>query len=385
MNCVITTERIPIKLWLDEIEEQALEQARHLANLPFAVKHIAIMPDVHVGYGMPIGGVLATDDIVIPNAVGVDIGCGMCAVRTNLHEISIDFLRAIVHDIKKVIPVGFKHHVYPVVDSWLPNPFEGVSKIVWREFESARKQVGTLGGGNHFIEIQKGSDSYIWIMIHSGSRNVGKQVADHYNRVAKALNEKWCVGIPKEWQLAFLPLSCREGQHYIDEMNWCVEFAKKSRELMMSNVLGIVAKVLHTEITTKWIDVAHNYARVEPHYGQQLVVHRKGATYAGKHEQGIIPGSQGTSSYIVEGLGNALSFESCSHGAGRTMGRKHAKEILDLETEQAKMGNIIHSMNGKNSLDEAPGAYKNIDVVMHHQRDLVKIVTELTPLAVVKG
>lgn len=386
MKNVITTERIPIKLWLDDADENVLNQARNIANLPFTVKHIALMPDAHVGYGMPIGGVMACDDVVVPNAVGVDIGCGMCAVRTDLTEISLAALTSIVIDIRRLIPTGFKHHAYPAPMGLMPeHPGHLGLPAVTDQYEAARKQLGTLGGGNHFIEIQKGNGGRIWVMIHSGSRNVGLQVAKYYNNIAKELNRKWCVGIPPEQQLAFLPLSCNEGQQYFNEMQWCVEFAKNSREFMMKNVLGVVADNLGKEIKTRWIDIAHNYAVLEFHYHMPLVVHRKGATAADTGEAGIIPGSQGTCSYIVKGLGNPLSFKSCSHGAGRKMGRQQAKKTLDLGHEQLKMKGIVHGMNSINRLDEAPGAYKDIRNVMDNQRDLVEIVTELTPLAVMKG
>ena len=190
MEQVISSERLPIKLWLDDMEEGALQQAKNLANLPFAYKHIAIMPDSHQGYGMPIGGVLAAEDAIIPNAVGVDIGCGMCSLKTDWQQIDRDDLKSIMSVIRKTIPVGFNHHDEQQDEKWMPKP-NGNLEIVEQEYDSARSQVGTLGGGNHFIEIQKGSDGFIWIMIHSGSRNIGFTVAKHYNQKAKDLNEKW--------------------------------------------------------------------------------------------------------------------------------------------------------------------------------------------------
>lgn len=195
---VINTEKLPIKLWLEDIEEGALAQARNLANLPFVYKHVAIMPDSHQGYGMPIGGVIATRGVVIPNAVGVDIGCGMCAVRTSLTEIDQDQLKKIMALIRQRVPVGFAHQKTEQDIGFMPGLPMGM-EIAHREFGNALTQIGTLGGGNHFIEIQKGSDDHIWIMIHSGSRNLGKQVADHYNRVAIELNEKYHSSVPTSW------------------------------------------------------------------------------------------------------------------------------------------------------------------------------------------
>lgn len=395
MKQVITKGKIPIKLWLDDIEPGALEQALHLTELPFAFKHVAIMPDAHQGYGMPIGGVIALDNVIIPNAVGVDIGCGMCAVQTPLTEINTELLKKILSKIRKTIPVGRDHHRGAQKSNFFNihklGLFPGIKyNIVAEEFDSSKKQIGTLGGGNHFIEFQKGSDGHIWIMIHSGSRNVGKKVCDYWNGVAKKLNEKWASSIPPSWQLSFLPMNSDEGRNYFEEMNWCVAFALANRNLMMTRILEIIANEVNStpkDIGIRCINIAHNYAAIENHFGKNVVVHRKGATKAGKDLTGIIPGSQGTKSYIVRGKGNPLSFESCSHGAGRVMSRSRAREVLSLEDEKRKLEEkgILHAIRGISDLDEASGAYKDIDVVMENQNDLVEIIVELTPLAVIKG
>ncbi len=392
MKEVITTENRPIKLWLDDIEEGALAQAKNLANLPFTFKHIAIMPDAHQGYGMPIGGVLATQDVIIPNAVGVDIGCGMCAVKTNLTELDTDTLKKIMSRIREVVPVGFNKHKKPQNVDSMPGVVNypevvGIDEmpIVKREFQNAFYQVGTLGGGNHFIEIQKGNDGHIWIMIHSGSRNLGFKVAKHYNDLANELNQKWHSSIPKEEELAFLPMNSKEGKSYIREMNYCVEFALSNRSLMMDRVIEIMSGVKEFTSVGDVVNIAHNYAKMENHFGQNVMVHRKGATLAREGTVGIIPGSQGTRSFIVKGKGNKESFESCSHGAGRKMGRKQAKKTLNLEEEQKKLEGIVHSVRTEKDLDEAPGSYKDIETVMENQTDLVDILVELTPLGVIKG
>lgn len=392
MNKVIATEKIPIKLWLDDIEEGAIQQAKNLANLPFAFKHIAIMPDAHQGYGMPIGGVMATKGVVVPNAVGVDIGCGMCAVRTSLTEIDTETIKKIFGGskdyhggIRSCIPVGFNHHSKKQDVNLMPLDMIANS-IVEEEYDSALKQIGTLGGGNHFIEIQKGSDGHIWIMIHSGSRNLGYKVARHYNEVANKLNEKWHSSVPKEWGLAFLPLDSEEGNLYLMEMQYCVDFALANRKLMMDRIKEIFEKETNCECVEP-INIAHNYAVMENHFKQNVMIHRKGATLAREGTVGIIPGSQGTKSYIVKGLGNPMSFNSCSHGAGRRIGRKEAQRSLDLQEEIKKLTSqgIIHSIRTEKDLDEASGAYKDIDVVMENQKDLVEITVELQPLAVIKG
>jgi tRNA-splicing ligase RtcB len=390
---VLITKKLPIKMWLEDIEEGAVEQAKNLASLPFAFKHIAIMPDSHQGYGMPIGGVLATRGVIIPNAVGVDIGCGMCAVKTSLTGIDTEILKKIMGEIRKAVPVGFNKHNEPQLG--MPEVTNQESlQIIDEEWGNAKKSLGTLGGGNHFIEIQKGSDGYIWIMIHSGSRNLGKQVADHYNKLAVELNKKWHSSVPKEHELAFLPLDSEEGQAYIREMNYCVDFALANRELMMDRIgnifkdnTGCSIDLEERKLGFKMINIAHNYARMEHHFGTNVMIHRKGATLATEDTIGIIPGSQGTKSYIVKGKGNPESFNSCSHGAGRKMSRTKAENELNLEEEIKRLDDqcIIHGIRTKKDLDEASGAYKDIDVVMENQKDLVEILVELTPLAVIKG
>jgi len=389
MKTVITTEKIPIKLWLNEIEPGALRQSKNLANLPFAYKHLAIMPDTHEGYGMPIGGVLATKGVVIPNAVGVDIGCGMCAVKTSLTGVSKPELVKIVDLIKEMIPVGFKHHKKAQNENLMPAGFETVGMhIVKAQFDSALHQLGTLGGGNHFIEIQKGDDDKIWIMIHSGSRNIGLKVAEYYNKTAVKLNEMYFSQVEKSKELAFLPIQTDEAHKYFAEMKYCVEFAFANRQLMMNRVIQCFLEVIPSSLSfDPVINIAHNYARWENHFSQDVIVHRKGATSARLGEIGIIPGSQGTKSYIVEGLGNPESFTSCSHGAGRKMGRKQAIRELNLgeQIKSMEAQGILHGIAAAKDLDEAPGAYKDIDTVMENQADLVKILVGLKPLAVIKG
>ena len=372
----------PILSWCENPEDGAIEQAKNLAALPFLVGHVALMPDTHVGYGMPIGGVIATSDVVIPNAVGVDISCGMAAVESSLDSIDINKLKAILGDVREAIPIGFKHHKSK--QGGMPL-FPGNLKIVGEEFESAEKQLGTLGGGNHFIEIQK-SDKRIWVMLHSGSRNIGFKVAKFYNNLAKEKNAGWYTSVPKEADLAFLPIDSPEGKAYLGEMEYCMDFALANRKLMMSRIMDIMKK--HTGCNfAETINIHHNYARLENHFGRNVMVHRKGATSAKEGEIGIIPGSQGTSSYIVRGRGNVASMSSCSHGAGRKMGRKEACRKLNLKEEQELLDSqgILHAIRGEGDLEEAAGAYKDIDVVIKEQRDLIDVIVKLSPLAVIKG
>lgn len=379
---------VPIKVWIQEKDYYAdvkmVEQVEHLAKLPFAFHHIALSSDGHLGMGMPIGGILATENVVIPNAVGTDCGCGMCAIQLSITEIDRETLKNIMSEIRKEIPLGFNKHQEPFPATLMPNGALG--PICEREFLNARKSLGTLGGGNHFIEIQQGLDNHIWIMIHSGSRNLGKQVADYYNNIAITLNEKWHSKVPKEWQLAFLPVDSDEGEKYLHEMEYCVKYALANRQIMMNTIIALFKEYVVC-VDEPMINIAHNYVVQEHHFGKDVWVHRKGATLAQKDTIGIIPGSQGTTSYIVRGRGNPESFNSCSHGAGRALSRTSAKQNLSLEVECKRLDDlgIIHTISSKDDLDEAPGAYKDITKVMNNQLDLVEIVTELRPLAVIKG
>lgn len=378
-------------MWTTDIDDKAREQIENLAALPFIHHHIAIMPDCHGGVGMPIGGVLACCDAVIPNAVGVDIGCGMCAVKTGwkVEKITADVLRKqIMRGIRKRIPLGMDHHKERQDESYMPQGHDiDRLHVVKAQYISAQRQVGTLGGGNHFIELQRDEEGFLWIMIHSGSRNLGKQVGDHYNKLAASLNERWHSVVKPELRLPFLPLKTQEFNDYWVEMQYCVDFALCNRRLMMKRIQEVIADALPGIEFEPMINIAHNYAAWENHFGENVIVHRKGATLAREGVVGIIPGSQGTSSYIVEGLGNPDSFNSCSHGAGRLMSRTAAVNTLSLEDEVKKLEDqgIVHAIRSKRDLEEAAGAYKDIDQVIALEADLVRVKTKLRPVAVIKG
>ena len=392
--------KVPLKVFSKEgsIEPQCLEQMEGVSSLPFLHKHVALMPDGHLGMGASIGAVVATSNVIVPSLIGVDIGCGICAVKINQKRESSEHLKNILSEIRKAIPVGFNKHKEKQFNfEYFTQARQGgrLPLVCAREANNAEISLGTLGGGNHFIEIQKESDGFrddghLWIMIHSGSRNLGKQVAEHYNKIAKQLNKRWYTSIMAEKNLAFLPIETDECQDYLREMQYCLEFALANRKLMMKRILKIFGyedDYIQYVLETNMINIHHNYASLENHYGKNVWVHRKGATSAREGEIGIIPGSQGTSSYIVKGKGNKESFMSCSHGAGRTMSRTKAISNLDLEKEKKAMDDkgILHTIRGKINLDEAPGSYKNIDTVMDEQKDLVDIVTRLSPLATIKG
>ncbi len=381
----------PVKIWTDYVEETAMQQIENLTTLPFLFHHLAIMPDVHAGMGMPIGGVLACKDAVIPNAVGVDIGCGMCAVKTNwkVADITTDVLRKqIMRGIRKRIPLGMEHHKEAQDEKYLPTGHDiDKMEIVKRRQMAITKEVGTLGGGNHFIELQKDESGSLWIMIHSGSRNLGKLVGDYYNEKAKVLNERWHSVVSPDIRLPFLPLRTDEFNAYWREMLYCIDFALCNRKLMMERIEEVIKDAIPDIEFEPMINIAHNYAAWEHHFGHDIIVHRKGATLAREGVIGIIPGSQGTASYIVEGLGNPESFCSCSHGAGRTMSRKAAIRDLDMkeEVERLEAQGIIHAIRGQDDMQEASGAYKDIESVIANQTDLVKVRTRLLPVAVIKG
>lgn len=381
----------PVKIWTNDVEETAMRQIENLTTLPFLHHHLAIMPDVHAGMGMPIGGVLACDGAVIPNAVGVDIGCGMCAVKTNwkMEDLPPHVIRKeIMKGIRARIPLGMEHHKEAQDAKYLPQGHDiDKMEIVKRRQHSILHEVGTLGGGNHFIELQKDEEGNLWIMIHSGSRNLGKQVGDYYNKIAVSLNEKWHSVVSPEIRLPFLPHGTREFGAYWNEMKYCIDFALCNRKLMMERIQEVIADSLKGIEFEPMINIAHNYAAIEHHFGKDVIVHRKGATLAREGVIGIIPGSQGTASYIVEGLGNPDSFCSCSHGAGRVLSRKAAIKTLDMDAEVRNLEakGIIHAIRCQDDMQEASGAYKDIDTVIANESDLVKVKTKLLPIAVIKG
>ena len=390
MEVKIINDR-PVKIWTDNVEESAMRQIENLTTLPFLFHHLAIMPDVHAGMGMPIGGVLACKDAVIPNAVGVDIGCGMCAVKTNwkMENITPEVLRKkIMRGIRKRIPLGMDHHKEPQDEAYLPTGHDIDKTVIVKQRQiSITKEVGTLGGGNHFIELQKDEEDTLWIMIHSGSRNLGARVGEHYNNIARDLNEKWHSVVKPGLRLSFLPRGTKEFEMYWNEMRFCIDFALCNRRLMMQRIEEVIADALPGIEFEPMINIAHNYAAFEHHYGEDVIVHRKGATLAREGIVGIIPGSQGTASYIVEGLGNPESFCSCSHGAGRVMSRTAAIKTLDMAAEVAQLEakGIVHAIRCQDDMQEASGAYKDIEAVIKNELDLVKIKTRLLPIAVIKG
>lgn len=391
--------RVPIKSWCLNIENLAMAQASNLARHPVTYHHVALMPDCHPGYGMPIGGVIACENAVIPNAVGVDIGCGMGAVKTSIPvlEANKEKLRAVVTRIKALVPCGEGHaHASPQNWDGFSEDIEAYADRGWYSNhveELARKNLGTLGGGNHFIEIQAGDDEHVWLMLHSGSRHLGNVIARFYHDLALRLNEQWHAAISDK-ELAFLPADSAEGRAYIKDMNFALGYARENRRRIMERFMEAFSSEFQNAVFEDAVNIHHNYAALENHFDQNVWVHRKGATSAKQNETGIIPGSMGTSSYIVKGLGNKESFMSCSHGAGRAMGRLQASRTLTPEECDAAMDGIVFDRwqkvkkgkeKGLFDLGEAPQAYKDIDAVIVSELDLIRPVVKLRPLGVVKG
>ena len=388
---------LPIKSWCADVESGALVQAHNLARHPALFHHVALMPDCHTGYGMPIGGVVAAKNAVIPSAVGVDIGCGMVAVETDVPAerlAEMNFRRAIQQKVKERIPVG-EGVYHKEKQDW-----EGFEEYLDKNGAPAfvttldRHNLGTLGGGNHFIEIQKSDAGFVWLMIHSGSRNLGKRVEEFYHQRAAKLDEAYFVKLPDP-DLAFLPIGEPDGHNYFRDMNFALRYAKENRRRMMAVLKETFAEFVPEAKFVREVNIHHNYAVFEEHFGDTYCIHRKGATSAKLDEIGIIPGSMGTASYIVRGLGNPESFMSCSHGAGRAMSRIAACSNLTVEECDRAMEGIVcerwkpfrryGKTKGLTDLSEAPQAYKPIDEVIAAERDLVEVQVRLTPLASLKG
>jgi len=382
---------LPIKSWCAAPDEGAVRQAMNLADHPATFHHIAMMPDAGKGFGMMIGGVMACRDAIIPSAVGYDIGCGMIAAPTKLSHLDEDELRWIIDEIKRRIPVGFNRHQEP--QEWHGFDSAPNIRVVQSELENARKQLGTLGSGNHFIEIQKGDDGQIWVMIHSGSRHLGHEIASEFMATAEAQCDQWHSKLPpgrKDDSLAFLPTGTDAGKIYIQAMDFALKYAQANRDAMMATVQSIFNEHCTSAPFGTAVNIHHNFAALEHHFGEDVWVHRKGATQAREGQTGIIPGSMGTASYLVQGLGNRESFDSCSHGAGRPCSRTAFKNSHTIEECEASMKGIVFGgwgvdRRGNPDISEAPGAYKDIETVMAAQEDLVRPLLKLTPIGVVKG
>lgn len=396
---------VPLKLWDSHqpFEAGAMQQLRNVASLPFVHSHIAGMPDVHWGKGATVGSVIATKQAIVPAAVGVDIGCGMMAVRTSLTASQLpDSLSEIRAEIERAVPKGFESSqtANHAKGGWAITPNK-VARTWYEKFEDRWRsivarhpkvqgktsdQLGSMGGGNHFIEICLDEAQRVWVMLHSGSRGTGNRIGTYFIDSAKEAIAKQRLDFHlADRDLAFLTEGSELFDDYIEAMSFAQDYAMANRELMMGRVLEALRKHLPAFKTDKQaINCHHNYATREMHFGEQVWVTRKGAVSANVGELGIIPGSMGTGSFIVEGLGNSESFRSCSHGAGRLMSRSQAKKLISLDQHREAMQGIECRVD-EGVLDESPAAYKDIGAVMDAQTDLVAIKHRLRQVVNVKG
>ena len=402
---IITNGRVPVHIYTDQVESHAMKQLENVSKLPIIHHHIAAMPDVHWGLGATIGSVIPSVKAIIPAAVGVDIGCGMMACRLNLTADELpDNLSNIRNQIEKSVPHGrtdnggindkgaWKNPSKIILDFWkknninkkLPTVLDNHPKLFNRKVNSYN-HLGTLGTGNHFIEICLDENKSVWAMLHSGSRGIGNRIGTYFISLAKREIKRQTSNLPDK-DLAYLSEGSKYFYDYVKAVKWAQDFAKANRQFMMRAIIDAVSKSLKMHIfsSEKAINCHHNYVEYEKYYGQKVWLTRKGAIKAGKGDLGIIPGSMGAKSYIVRGKGNLDSFQSCSHGAGRVMSRKVAKKrfsINDLERQT----NGVECRKDKNVIDEIPGAYKNIEEVMENQNDLVETVHTLKQVLCVKG
>ncbi len=394
---------VPVKAWVRGVpfEDAAREQVANIARLPFVHRWVAVMPDVHFGLGATIGSVIATRGAVVPAAVGVDIGCGMSAARTSLRAADLpDSLAGIRGAIERAVPHGRSRGRGRDAGSWgepparvdarwtrLAGRFE---RIVERHPQvrrsNHRTHLGTLGTGNHFIEVCLDEDDAVWLMLHSGSRGVGNRIGRHFIELAKSDMRVHLRNLP-DADLAYLREGTQHFDDYVEAVGWAQDFARVNRSLMLSAVVEALAGLAALppfEIRETVIDCHHNYVATERHFGSDVLVTRKGAVRAGRGEAGIIPGSMGARSYIVRGRGCPDSFESCSHGAGRAMSRGQARRQFSME-QHARATAGVECRKDAGVIDETPGAYKSIEAVMEAQRDLVEVVHTLRQVVCVKG
>ena len=392
----------PVKMWTRgvPVDEGAKKQLANTARMPFVFSHLAAMPDVHVGLGATVGSVIATKGALIPAAVGVDIGCGMMAVQTTLNARDLpDSLAKLRAAIERAVPHGFESiQGRYVKGSWKVAPNSVITR--WRDLaprlerivekhpklaaKNPQDQLGTLGGGNHFIEICLDTEGTVWVMLHSGSRGIGNMIGQYFIALAREDMKKHCINLPDR-DLAYLTEGTTHFEDYFEAMEWAQDYARQNREAMMESVLRVMRDEVRPFALGKVaVNCHHNYTARERHFGEDVLVTRKGAVRAGEGELGIIPGSMGARSYIVRGRGNPESFHSCSHGAGRVMSRTQARQTFTLKQHrEATEG--VECRKDKDVIDETPGAYKDIDAVMEAQRDLVEIVHTLKQVVCIKG
>lgn len=393
---VHTDQRVPVKIWTDDVDEKSRQQLANIASLPFIHHHVAAMPDVHLGIGATIGSVIATHKAIIPAAVGVDIGCGMVACRLSITANDIDekSLKKVFDQISRDVPVGRAQHDDDRVLVDAVKPFEARLNAMTQKHPQLLKafgkfskwvnQMGSLGGGNHFIEVCLDESDQVWVMLHSGSRGIGNALAAYFIELARQDMERWMIHLPDR-DLAYFPEGTEHFDDYVEAVHWAQEYAFQNRQSMVDLVLAGMRRHLPAfEVTSEVVNCHHNYVAQEHHYGANVWVTRKGAIRAREGDMGIIPGSMGARSYIVRGLGNPDSFASSAHGAGRRMSRTAAEKQF-TESDLARQTNGVICRKDKGVIDEIPGAYKDIDVVMENQKDLTETLHTLKQVVCVKG
>jgi tRNA-splicing ligase RtcB (3'-phosphate/5'-hydroxy nucleic acid ligase) len=384
-------KHVDIRLWTrpETVEDQAMRQLHNIAALPWTFKHVAVMPDVHYGKGATVGSVIAMRDAVSPAAVGVDIGCGMTAVRTSLRGEDLpDDLSRVRSAVEAAVPVGRAQHRASAftprdADDWdtFWRHFDNLTPAVKPNAGRALHQMGTLGGGNHFIEVCLDTEKQVWVMLHSGSRGIGNLLAQHHIEVAQGLAHNQELPDP---DLAVFLAGTPQMRAYRHDLYWAQDYARRNRAVMMRLVCDVLSRRFPQIRFDEPISAHHNYVSEETHFGEEVLVTRKGAIRAGQGDLGIIPGSMGTGSYIVRGLGNPDSFESASHGAGRRMSRNKARKHF-TEADLANQTAGVECRKDAGVVDEIPAAYKDIDEVIANQQDLVEVVAKLKQVICVKG
>lgn len=387
---------VPVKVYTDDVEATARAQLVNVSRLPIVHHHVAAMPDVHMGIGATVGSVIPTLRAIIPAAVGVDIGCGVIAARLSLgaNDIEEASLKRVFGQISRDVPVGFEQHDERDARSHAAKPFQrGLRRILERhpgvekrvgKHSSWQRQLGTLGGGNHFIEVCLDETQQVWLMLHSGSRGIGNAIGSYFIELARRDAARDQVNLPDR-DLAYFREGAQHFDDYVEAVGWAQDYARANRTEMMELVIDALHRHLPAfEVTGEAVNCHHNYVERERHYGEQVWVTRKGAIRAGEGELGIIPGSMGTRSYIVRGKGSVESFDSCAHGAGRRMSRNAAEKKFTVG-DLARQTEGVICRKDKSVLDEIPGAYKDIDEVMAHQQDLVEVVHALKQVICVKG
>lgn len=393
---ILTDQRVPVKIWTDDVDERSKEQLSNIASMPFIHHHVAAMPDVHLGIGATIGSVIATHKAIIPAAVGVDIGCGMLACQLSLSANDIDekSLKKVFDQITRDVPVGRGQHKEDRALITVTKTFEARLTAMTQKHPDLLKsfgqfsnwvyQMGTLGGGNHFIEVCLDETNQVWVMLHSGSRGIGNGMADYFIKLARKDMERWMINLPDR-DLAYFPEGTEHFMDYVEAVHWAQEYAFQNRLSMLDLVLAGLRRHLPAfEVVNQVVNCHHNYVAIEHHYGENVYVTRKGAIRAREGDLGIIPGSMGARSFIVRGKGEPESFTSCSHGAGRRMSRTAAEKQF-TEVDMAKQTEGVICRKDKGVIDEIPGAYKDIDQVMANQADLVDVVHTLKQVVCVKG